>query len=253
MVVRYADDIVVGFQNPDDAARFRREIAERLQAFGLALHPDKTRLIRFGRFAHEQNRERGLGKPETFNFLGFTHICGVSRQGRFLIHRKTRRDRLQAKLKAISQELKKRFHDPVRATGLWLRNVVQGRLNSFGVPLNGATLSLFCTEVRFRWYRALCRRSQRKRLNWKRFGKIADHWIPKATIVHPYPQRRFDAKYSRVEPDALAAPIRICAGGAERSAFLPRPLKGTARPPLTLHCLLGKRSAQARWARRRQG
>ena len=186
-----------GFQNPDDASRFRREIEVRLQEFGLAVHPDKTRLIRFGRFAHEQNRKRGLGKPETFNFLGFTHICGVSRQGRFLIHRKTRRDRLQAKLKALSQELKKRLHQPVRATGHWLRSVVQGHLNYYGVPLNGAALSLFCTEVRFRWYRALCRRSQRKRLNWGRFGKIADHWIPKAKIVHPYPHQRFDAKYSR--------------------------------------------------------
>ena len=197
VVVRYADDVVVGFQNPDDASRFRREIEVRLQEFGLALHPDKTRLIRFGRFAHEQNRKRGLGKPETFNFLGFTHICGVSRQGRFLIHRKTRRDRLQAKLKALSQELKKRLHQPVRTTGHWLRSVVQGHLNYYGVPLNGAALSLFCTEVRSRWYRALCRRSQRKRLNWARFGKIADHWIPKATIVHPYPHQRFDAKYSR--------------------------------------------------------
>lgn len=129
--------------------------------------------------------------------LGFTHICGVSRQGRFLIHRKTRRDRLQKKLKALSQELKKRLHQPVRATGLWLRSVVQGHLNYYGVPLNGAALSLFCYEVRSRWYRALCRRSQRKRLNWARFGKIADHWIPKATIVHPYPHQRFDAKYSR--------------------------------------------------------
>jgi len=107
VVVRYADDVVLGFQNSDDASRFRKEIEVRLQEFGLAVHPDKTRLIRFGRFAHEQNRKRGLGKPETFNFLGFTHICGVSRQGRFLIHRKTRRDRLQNKLKALSQELKK--------------------------------------------------------------------------------------------------------------------------------------------------
>ena len=197
VVVRYADDVVVGFQNPDDAARFRREVAERFQAFGLALHPDKTRLIRFGRFAHAQNRKQGLGKPETFNFLGFTHICGVSRQGRFLIYRKTRRDRLQAKLKAISQELKKRLHHTIRTTGHWLRSVVQGHLNYYGVPLNGAALSLFCYEVRSRWYRALCRRSQRKRLNWKRFGTIADHWIPKATIVHPYPYKRFDAKYSR--------------------------------------------------------
>jgi hypothetical protein len=129
---------VLRFQLPADAARFRREIAKRLQAFGLAPHPDKTRLIRFGRFAHAQNRKRGLGKPETFNFLGFTHICGVSRRGRFLIHRKTRRDRLQAKLKALSHELKKRLHQPVRATGLWLRGVVQGHLNDFGVPLNDA-------------------------------------------------------------------------------------------------------------------
>lgn len=131
---------MLGFQLPADAARFRREIAKRLQAFGLAPHPDKTRLIRFGRFAHAQNKKRGLGKPEIFNFLGFTHICGVSRRGRFLIHRKTRRDRLQAKPRVLCQEMKKRLHQPVRATGLslWLRGLVQGRLNDFGVPLNGA-------------------------------------------------------------------------------------------------------------------
>ncbi len=109
---------MLGFQLPADAARFRREIAKRLQAFGLAPHPDKTRLIRFGRFAHAQNKKRGLGKPEIFNFLGFTHICGVSRRGRFLIHRKTRRDRLQAKPRVLCQEMKKRLHQPVRATGL---------------------------------------------------------------------------------------------------------------------------------------
>ncbi|MHB1528682.1 MAG: reverse transcriptase domain-containing protein [Acidiferrobacteraceae bacterium] len=197
VVVRYADDIVMGFQHQTDAIRFHQEVQGRLQRFGLTLHPDKTRLVRFGRFAPAQNRKQGLGKPETFDFLGFTHFCGVSRQGRFLIHRKTRRDRLHGKLKAISRELKVRLHQPVRTVGMWLRTVVQGHLNYYSVPLNGAAISRFCYEVRSRWYRALCRRSQRKRLNWKSFGPIADRWIPKATIVHPYPHQRFDATHSR--------------------------------------------------------
>ena len=118
-----------------------QEVQIRLQRFGLTLHPDKTRLLRFGRFAQTQNRKQGLGKPETFDFLGFTHFCGVSRQGRFLIHRKTRRDRLHGKLKAISRERKVRLHQPVRTVGLWRRTVVQGHLNDYGDPLNGTAIS----------------------------------------------------------------------------------------------------------------
>lgn len=198
IIVRYADDIVVGFEHRTDAERFLVEWKGRMQPFGLELHPDKTRLIEFGRRAAENRRQRGEGKPETFNFLGFTHICGKTRKtGRFTVQRRTIRKRLSAKLCQIQAELRHRLHDPVVETGRWLKAVVQGYFNYHAVPGNMDSLNSFRAQVIWRWYRALRRRSQRSRLTWERFLHLVSRWIPSARILHPYPDRRFDATHSR--------------------------------------------------------
>lgn len=194
MVVRYADDSVLGFQYHDDAVRFRQALEQRVAGFGLSLHPEKTRLLRFGRHATRDAKAAGEGKPESFDFLGFTHLCSKTRQGRFLIRRQTMRKRRAAQLKRIRGELRRRLHHAIGDTGRWLRRVVQGHINYYGVPHNSWSLDDFCYEVRQSWYRALCRRSQRKRLNWARYSRIADYWLPRARIVHPYPEKRFDAR-----------------------------------------------------------
>src|SRR5882762_7967838 len=166
IVVRYADDIVVGFENRADAERFLQEWKERLQKFGLELHPDKTRLIEFGRHATENRKQRGEGKPEVFNFLGFTHRCGKTRKtGRFIVKRKTIRKRLSAKLSELKEELRRRWHKPVAEVGKWLKSVVQGYFNYHAVPGNMGSLNSFRAQVIWRWYRALRRRSQRASLD----------------------------------------------------------------------------------------
>jgi group II intron reverse transcriptase/maturase len=198
IVVRYADDIVAGFENRADAEHFLREWKERLQKFGLELHPDKTRLIEFGRNVAENRKQRGEGKPEVFDFLGFTHMCGKTRKtGRFIVKRKTIRKRLSAKLKELQEELRRRWHQPVAEVGRWLRSVVQGYLNYHAVPGNMDSLNSFRSQVIWRWYRALRRRSQRDRMTWERFRRLVDRWIPSARILHPHPNVRFDAKYLR--------------------------------------------------------
>ena len=198
IVVRYADDSVLGFQFRADAERFLREWRERLQKFGLELHPDKTRLIEFGRFAAANRKQRGEGKPETFNFLGFTHICGQSRKnGKFLVLRKTIRKRLLAKLKEVKDELRMRMHRPLAEVGKWLRSVVQGYFNYHAVPGNLASLQSFRLEVCKRWLRVLFRRSQKSRMTWGRIASFAEHWLPLPKILHPYPNLRFDAKHPR--------------------------------------------------------
>lgn len=197
VVVRYADDSVLGFQYYSEAKQFLHALTQRMGQFGLSLHPDKTRLIRFGRFAIRDARAAGLSKPESFDFLGFTHSCGTNRIGRFWIRRRTKRKRRVAQLNGIRQELRRRLHQPVGNTGAWLRRVTQGHINYYGVPTNSRDVASFCYEVRRSWYRSLCRRSQRKRLNWNRYARIAQYWLPPARVVHPYPQKRFDAKYSR--------------------------------------------------------
>jgi group II intron reverse transcriptase/maturase len=212
--VRYADDIVAGFEHEAEAARFLADMRERMAAFGLTLHPEKTRLIEFGRFAASNRRARGLGKPTTFNFLGFTHICGCSRRGGFLIKRKSRRDRTHAKLRAIKDGLMRRRHAPIDEQGSWLGRVVRGFFAYHAVPTNFAALGAFRTHVTAVWLRALRRRSQRDRTTWKRIDALADRWLPKPRILHPWPNQRFAVRHPRWEPDARIGPVRICAGGA---------------------------------------
>lgn len=194
IIVRYADDFVAGFQERKEAEQFWKLLKERLEEYGLTLHPTKTRLIEFGRFAEERRRTRGEGKPETFNFLGFTHSCGKTREGRFIIKRQTMKKRMRAKLQAIKEELRKRKHHTIPETGRWLRGVVQGYLNYHAVPGNSRTLGAFCREVQRHWLAALRDRSQKHRMTWKRFGKIAENWIPRPRILHPYPDARLLVK-----------------------------------------------------------
>ncbi|HYU47035.1 MAG TPA: group II intron reverse transcriptase/maturase [Terriglobales bacterium] len=198
VVVRYADDIVMGFEHRAEAERFLQEWKDRLQKFGLELHPDKTRLIEFGRHAAEKRRQRGGGKPETFDFLGFTHICGKTRKtGRFIVKRQTIRKRLSAKLRELKEELRRRWHQPVAEVGRWLRSVVQGYFNYHAVPGNLDRLKSFRSQVIWCWYRALRRRSQRSRMTWVRFRPLMIRWIPSARILHPHPNVRFDAMHPR--------------------------------------------------------
>ena len=191
IVVRYADDIVLGFQRQSDAVRFWKELAERFRKFRLELHPEKTRLLEFGPFAAENRQTCGQGKPETFTFLGFTHICGKTRStGRFIVLRQTIRQRLQAKLREVKAELRRRRHDPIPAVGAWLRAVVGGHIRYYGVPLNSPALQLFRFGVARLWHRALSRRSQHGRVPWDRMQRLIDRWLPPARICHPYPLRR---------------------------------------------------------------
>jgi len=190
IVVRFADDIVVGFQEKADAEQFWKELAERMRKFNLELHPEKTRLLEFGRNAAIDRQQRGEGKPEVFNFLGFTHICGKSRRGRFHIHRQTIRKRLHAKLKEIKLELKKRMHDPVPQVGQWLQAVVRGHFRYYGVPTNKSALSLFWLQVGRLWRQALSQRSQNGTPTWKRMMRLIRSWLPPPRICHPYPSER---------------------------------------------------------------
>ncbi|TAW19082.1 group II intron reverse transcriptase/maturase [Rhizobium ruizarguesonis] len=197
IIIRYADDIVVGFQYENDARRFREEMRERLQEFALSLHPEKTRLIEFGRFAAAQRGKAGLGKPATFNFLGFTFICSKSRRGKFVVKRRTRRDRMQARLQEIKGELRRRLHQPIPEQGKWLRQVVTGFFNYHAVPDNGAALRVFRHYVTDLWRRSLRRRSQKDKMTWMRMKKLADDWLPKPLIRHPRPGDRFAVKHRR--------------------------------------------------------
>jgi RNA-directed DNA polymerase len=186
IVVRYADDSIAGFQYRHEAERFLADLRARFERFGLALHPDKTRILEFGRFAREDRSRRGEKKPETFNFLGFTHICGKTRSGKFTVLRKTMRTRWQAKLKEVHQELKRRMHDPIPEQGAYLRAVVRGHIRYYGVPMNGRSLSAFRWKVYWLWKNVLMRRSQRHRMTWDRMKRLVDRWLPPARICHPY-------------------------------------------------------------------
>jgi hypothetical protein len=197
VVVRYADDNVLGFQHRAEADRFLEDLRERLQKFGLELHPDKTRRIEFGQFAERNRNRRGEGKPETFDFLGFTHISGKKRDGNFVVKRKTIGKRMRAKLEEIKQQLLNRTHDPIEQTGKWLQSVVQGYFNYHAVPGNLDGLHVFRFRVTQLWRRALIRRSQRHRLNWERMRQLADRWLPEPRVLHPYPSVRFDATHPR--------------------------------------------------------
>ncbi len=200
--VRYADDIVLGFQHEGDARRFWEAMRERLRKFSLTLHPEKTRLIMFVRYAAQQRAERGLGKPETFNFLGFTFICGKSKQGKFLLCRKSRRDRMQAKLKQVKEELRKRRHQTIPEQGKWLRQVVGSFFAYHAVPTNSHSLVAFLHHVTDLWRRSLRRRSQKDRTTWGRMAQVADAFLPQPRILHPWPSDRFAVKHPRWKPSA---------------------------------------------------
>jgi len=197
IVVRYADDLVAGFEREDDALHFLAAMRERFEAFELTLHSDKTRLIEFGRFAATQRKRRGLGNPETFSFLGFTYICGRSRRGDFQLQRKTRRDRLRAKLQEIKVELRRRMHQPIPLQGRWLRQVVTGHFAYYAIPTNGRALSAFLHHVTDLWRRTLRRRSQKDGFPWDRMTKLVNDWLPKPRILHPWPDRRFAVRHPR--------------------------------------------------------
>ena len=197
VVVRYADDLVVGFQDRADAERFLKQFRERLAKFGLELHPEKTRLIEFGRFAALNRKRRGEGKPETFTFLGFTHYCGRTRNGSFTIWRQTASKRVRAKLKEIQQTLRARMHEPVGKVGEWLRRVVNGYYLYHAVPGNLSSLGVFRYRLCRMWRHVLRRRSQKRRLNWERLNRLFERWLPHPRVLHPYPSVRFDATHRR--------------------------------------------------------
>jgi len=198
IVVRYADDFVMGFQHHGEAERFLGDLKERLAKFGLGLHPEKTRLIEFGKFAAASRKRRASGKPETFDFLGFTHICAITRKGRrFTIRRKTIVKRFRRKLQEVKLELRRRLHDAIPEVGKWLGSVVQGFMNYFAVPGNFRSIKAFRTEAMQLWFRTLRRRSQRHNLTWQRFLNFVGKWLPKCRILHMYPDERFHAIHSK--------------------------------------------------------
>jgi group II intron reverse transcriptase/maturase len=197
IIVRYADDLVVGFQHESDAQRFWDAMRDRLREFSLSLHPEKTRLIEFGRFAAQNCKRHGRSKPETFKFLGFVLICDKSRRGDFRIRRKSRQDRMRAKLREIKEALRRRINRPIPETGKWLAHVVSGYFAYHAVPTNGLALSAFRYHVLVLWHRQLCRRSQRARVLWTRMTKLADEFLPKPQILHQWPSVRFAVRHPR--------------------------------------------------------
>jgi group II intron reverse transcriptase/maturase len=196
IIVRYADDAILGFQNENEARQYLKQLQERLGEFGLELNEEKTRLIRFGRFARLNREERGEGKPETFTFLGFQHIGAENSLGRFEVHRITDGNRRRKKLQELTQELRRRMHEPIARTGEWLRSVLRGYYQYHAIPGNVAVLTSFRTQVARRWFHALEQRSQR-RPTWAKLGPVFDHWLPIPHAVHPFPDARFDARRRR--------------------------------------------------------
>jgi RNA-directed DNA polymerase len=196
MVVRYADDLVVGFEHRAEAERFLKEFEERLAKFGLEMHREKTRLIEFGRFAQVNRRGRGEGKAETFTFLGFTHYCGTNSRGQFVVWRRTAGKRMRAKLQGLKQELRRTLHEPVGAVGGWLKRVVEGYYRYHAVPGNSEAMGRFRERLMRLWRQALCRRSQ-KRPGWNRLRPHFERWLPRPRVLHPYPEVRFDAMHPR--------------------------------------------------------
>jgi RNA-directed DNA polymerase len=197
IVVRYADDLVVGFEHRTDAERFLEEFRKRLAKFGLEIHPEKTRLIEFGRFAAANRRRRGAGKPETFTFLGFTHYSGTNSKGHFVVWRRTAAKRMRAKLLSIKQELRRKMHEPVGVVGKWLKRVVEGYYRYHAVPGNIVVLGRFRDRLCMLWRQALRRRSQKRRPGWDRLRSTFNRWIPRPHVLHPYPDVRFDASHPR--------------------------------------------------------
>jgi len=194
IIVRFADDFVMGFEDYQDACRFLRDLRERFAKFGLELHPGKTRLIEFGRFAAANRKKRGAGKPETFDFPGFTHICAKMRDGRFWVRRITVSKRMRAKLAEVKDQLRQRMHQPVPEQGRWLGSVVRGHCAYYAVPGNRKAVAAFRTQVTRHWHQALRRRSQRSRLDWKRMNRLANRWLPPARVTHPFPDVRLGVR-----------------------------------------------------------
>ena len=200
IIVRFADDYIVGFEYQRDARRFLDDLRGRLAEFSLELASEKTRLIEFGRFAAERRQKRGLGKPETFGFLGFTHICGKTRNGRFQLKRITEAKRVRAKLHKVKTECRRRMHLSIPEQGQWLGAVVRGHLNYYAVPGNIKAVNAFRFQATWHWYRALRRRSQRSSLDWERMNRLAQRWLPPVRITHPWPEARFDARIQARSP-----------------------------------------------------
>jgi len=213
-IIRYADDVVFAFQHETDAEQFRAALAERLRKFGLELHPEKTRLIEFGRYAESNRKDRGQGPPETFDFLGLTHICGRTREGKFQVKRRTVAKRMRARLAAIKLQLRRRMHRPVSETGLWLRSVVRGYFQYHAVPGNLPMLARFRYRLVRLWRHTLKRRGGRHRPTWKQVLRLSSQWLPTAAVLHPYPVQRFTVQHPRWEPYAGKPLVRFCPGGA---------------------------------------
>jgi RNA-directed DNA polymerase len=187
IIVRFADDFIIGFQYREEALRFLEALRERFKRFGLELNADKTRLLEFGRYAAESRAKRGQGKPETFDFLGFTHSCGRTRNGKFVVNRRSMRKRIQGKLKELKAELRRRLHAPIATVGQWLRVVLLGHYRYYGIPGNSNKMEAFLYHVSLLWFKTLQRRSQRHRLNWERMSRFISRWLPRPRIYHPYP------------------------------------------------------------------
>jgi RNA-directed DNA polymerase len=198
IVVRYADDTIVGFQHRQDAERFLIDLKQRLANFALRLHPEKTRLLEFGRYAAARRAGRGQGKPETFDFLGLTHYCTTRKDGAdFLLGRKTQRKRMKAKLREIKETLRRRRHTPIDEQGRWLGTMMKGYFAYFAVPTNTYLLTAFRYHISIAWFRSLRRRSQRHRLTWQRMTQLIARFLPSPCVLHPWPDRRFRVKHSR--------------------------------------------------------
>jgi group II intron reverse transcriptase/maturase len=200
VIVRFADDLVVGFEHRDDAERFWADLRDRLAEFALELNAEKTRLIEFGRHAASDRQRRGIGKPETFQFLGFTHICAKTQKGRFKLKRITDSKRMRAKLRALKSEIKQRRHLPIPEQGRWLSSVLRGHNNYYAVPDNSEALRAFRHQLLRHWITALRRRSQRTRTNWQRMSRLEARWLPPPRILHPWPDDRFAAKTQGKSP-----------------------------------------------------
>jgi RNA-directed DNA polymerase len=194
ILVRFADDYVAGFEHREDAERFLVELRGRFVEFGLELHPEKTRLIEFGRFAAQNRERRNDRKPDTFDFLGLTHICAKDRHGRFKLKRVTSKKKMRAKLKSVKTEMRRRMHHPIPEQGRWLARVLQGHYNYYAVPDNSEALHAFREQVIRHWQQTLRRRSQKDRIAWERTRRLANRWLPRPRILHPWPGQRFDAK-----------------------------------------------------------
>jgi RNA-directed DNA polymerase len=238
IIVRYADDTVMGFEHRTDAARFLADLEKRVAEHALALHPDKTRLIEFGRFAAANRKAHGLGKPETFDFLGFTHICGRTRTGRFQVRRRSRRDRMRAKLQAVKEELRRRMHASVAEQGQWLASVVRGYFQYHGVPNNGGALAAFRYHVIGLWRGVLRQRSDKDQTTWDRINRLAAWWLPRPCISHPWPNQRFAVTHPRWEPYAGCV-RRSWYELASASLVRPKPSKQDGSESYGLHGNVG--------------